>query len=207
MRALCLVLAFCVTSAKAEAETELQKFTATQPREIQAEFLAFQACSLLVGSKTWGRISFEESEAAIATECKKHLPFKPGQAMRSAAIEEFSGLALDERRLRSQGKPVPGYVPDPLVASTLDCVKKDNETKDEVAACFAERTGPFLRSDEPAETIATAVEGTCQGPLARYRAQLTSCIGSAEAVRISNVLVNSLRTVVISSVVQARVRP
>jgi hypothetical protein len=169
--------------------------------------LDFEACSLTVGSKVWGKTSFEESEIAIAKECKKHLPFRPGQAQRSAAIEEFARLALAERRLQYEGKPVPGYVPDPWVAGILECSKKSRETIDEVKACFAERTGPFLRSNEPAETIATAVEGACQGPLGRNRAQLMSCVGGEDAVRLSKELLSHMRTLVISSVVQARVAP
>jgi hypothetical protein len=210
MRTLCVALAMCIASSSVWAKTDVEKFIAEQPAVLQAELLDYYICSASAAGKAWRRgISFGDLETAIANECKRHLPFRPAQAKRAEVIAEFARLAIEERRLRYLGRPIPGYEPGPLAAEFLRCSKSNREAQAAVEACFADRAGPFIRgSNEPAETIALAVEGACQEPLAKYRSSLAGCgIPPADISSISGGLLNRLRTVVISAVLQARVQP
>jgi hypothetical protein len=204
----CVVLAV----ASGHADSELQKFEATIPPQAKLGIAKYQACAIstAVDKKKEGAL-FQVIELAIAKDCKKHIAdadrdlAKAGISAdeRAKIIERFSALALAERRLAFEGKPIPGYRMSPETARMMECTKRD--TYRAIDSCFVEQGRPLVQSStEQPETIALAVDGACRGAQAKLIRQLMACMTATEAQTLVQTYVRSLRLAVISAVVQER---
>jgi hypothetical protein len=196
------------------AESELQKFVASVPRDVASEILSYRACAatkMVEGHNA--QASFDEVERSIAAACKQHLPIKSAvpfaktaPAERAKLIEQFSRLAVEERRLTYEGKPIPGYKLDPWVERTLACTQT-RPIIGEINDCFTEQGRQLIEfSDEPAETIAVAVSAVCRTPQLKLRQMLLPCMDTREADGLVEMAVRPNREAVIAAVVQKRAR-
>jgi len=165
-----------IGTASAQAQTELQKFKSTLPPGANLAFVNYESCSLLAASNTrqaarerGQTASFEQIEAAIAETCMTKLLTDPqwtllrmSPAERAKLIERFSALALVERRLNYEGKPIPGFRMDRWVAEVMKCT--DRKVLKALDDCIIEQAKPLIQSStESPEAIALAVDGACQG--------------------------------------------
>src|SRR5712664_2457334 len=100
-------------SSQVSAKTELEKFLAEAPSSARLDFLNYKGCSLdILANKRHARASFDESEFAIANECKKHITAADREmrlhgtdtTKRAEIIRTFANLALSERRFLFEGK-------------------------------------------------------------------------------------------------------
>ena len=156
-------------TATARAESDLQKFMASVPPQVAFEFSMYQTCSVVTPLKNKGA-SFREKEIAIANECKKHITqaerdlaqarFPADQ--RTKIIERFSFLALTERRLRAEGKVIPGYEESPETTETIKCLHKLDAAKAVYSTCVDEALRNLIPlSTDTSDVVADAAIGMC----------------------------------------------
>jgi hypothetical protein len=210
-----LTLIFVLMSSSYScAETELNKLLETLPSKSRIGFINYKSCFLQVMSEQRRLASsFDQVEITVVNTCKKHLRAVDvdlanaglSAKQRAEAIEEYSYLALNERRLLYEGKEVPGFEMSPWTARVVGCL--DRKAYDEVETCFVERSKVLIQlSDEPAETIATAVDGACHEPQAKLIQQMAACVEPDRARQMLAVKTKLLRDLIVSAVVQARAR-
>jgi hypothetical protein len=206
-----LALIVLLFSSPSSAETALHSYVSSAPVSARFNLNMYNTCALresIEPSKASHR-SFDEVERAIAVACKKHIldadrsmiAAKIQADERRRVIEEFAYLALSERRLRFERKPIPGYEPPPE-ARCFD-VQKD---VDDIKNCFIEQgRGLVHRSQELPETIALAVETVCQPSILKLEDRFLACMTREQAhTAVENSVVKSMRNLIITAVVQSR---
>ena len=209
-------------SSNACAKTELEKFLADEvPSSARMEFLNYNGCSLDVIIKTRSKLVLEpdeitKSEIAIANECKKHVTAADSSMKRQGTdatkraeiIRTFANLSLNERRFLYQGKQVPGFEPDEWMKKTIQCGQDDAKAISEVEECHLTKAAEIIPyTDEPAETVATAVAGVCSATYGRLVAQLAKCVGGyPQAENLADRLAKKLHKEVIAAVILERAK-
>lgn len=174
-------------TSKVCAKTELEKFLAEVPSSARLDFLNYQGCYLdIMSSKKRTNSSFQETEFAIAKECKKHITAADNNmkwhgtdaTKRAEIIRTFANLALNERQFLFEGKHAPGFELDEWTQKTLQCANDSGQAVRNLDDCYVAKGRELIPyTDEPAETVATAVAGACSATYARVIAQLAKCVG------------------------------
>ena len=161
---------FLIGTAPAQAESDLQKFVATVPPQVAFEFSMYNTCAIVASLKKKKDASFQEKEMAIANECKKYITqaerdlaqarFPADQ--RAKIIERFSFLASTERRLRAEGKAIPGYQASPETTELMECLHKLDAAKAVYSTCVDEALRNLIPlSTDTSDVVADAALGMC----------------------------------------------
>jgi hypothetical protein len=127
---------------------------------------------------------------------------------RAEIIRTFANLSLNERRFLYQGKQVPGFEPDELVTKAVQCSKDSRKAISEVEDCYITKAAELIPyTDEPAETVATAVAGVCGTTYGRLVAQLAKCVGGyPRAENLAGEAAKQFREKVVAAVVLYRAK-
>jgi len=161
---------FLIGTAPAQAESDLQKFVATVPPQVAFEFSMYNTCAIVASLKKKKDALFQEKEMAIANECKKYITqaerdlaqarFPADQ--RAKIIERFSFLASTERRLRAEGKAIPGYQARPETTELMECLHKLDAAKAVYSTCVDEALRNLIPlSTDTSDVVADAALGMC----------------------------------------------
>ena len=195
--------------APAWAESDRQKFKAGFSPPVRLALAHYDSCSTLSDVKNAGSTLAQLDESA-ADRCSAELVklerelelagYSPGE--RSIVIGRYMSIVLNERKLHFENKPIPGHVYDPWTVRMTACF--DDAVKVTVTACFSKHATALMHSSEPAETIASAVDGACQTEQTKMFSQLSGCMDAQPAQALVRSYVARLRTQVISEIVQLR---
>lgn len=160
-----------VAGSSAQAASELQRLDATIPPRAKLGFAMYKSCALLTGiDKRNEGATFRDIEAAITATCRKHLNETDRDlaasglraADRAKMIEQYSALSLTERRLRAEGKPIPGYQESPETAKFMVCDRKMRAAKSAYASCVDEALRNLIPlSTDTSDVVADAAIGIC----------------------------------------------
>jgi hypothetical protein len=202
-----------VACKAAGAESALQQFQRTIPARVQYEFAVYQACALTaaVDAKRAGK-TFEQTEADIAGQCRRYVAEADRNMAaagtsaedRARIIETFGRLALEERRLTYEGKPVPRYEPDAWTKKATACLDT-GKVYEAINACVRSEARPLItHSQEQPEDIATAVLSSCQKPIAELKSQLVPCTGIQGSETAVAPYLKALRDSLVTAVVKDR---
>ena len=199
----------------AQADSDLQKFEAAIPPQAKLGFAEYQSCGLLTGiDKKNEAASFQDAEIAIAKDCKKHLVeadrdlAQTGMSAdeRAKVIERFSFLALTERRLRAEGKAIPGYEESPETAKFMACDRKMHAAKAVYVSCIDEALRNLIPlSRDTSDVVADAAVGMCSAKRSDVVTSLTCfSISASEANATVSQLDQQLRSSALGKVAAAR---
>jgi hypothetical protein len=152
----------------ADAESALQTFENTIPPKSRLPFAMFTSCALLLKGKDG---TFAQIEASIEKACKRDLEQAErdlatagfSETRRRDTINQFRSLAANERRLRFEKKPIPGYVMDPFTAKVMECDSKITSLKDVYITCVDEALRNIIpSSNDSSDVVADAAMGICE---------------------------------------------
>jgi hypothetical protein len=103
---------------------------------------------------------------------------------------------------------LPGFEPDEWLKKLNQCTKDDEQAISELEDCYITKAGELITySDEPAETVATAVAGVCSTTYGRLIVQLAKCVGGyPRAENLAEEAAKRFREKIIAAVVLQRAK-
>lgn len=208
-----IVTATALTTGAASAQSDLQKLEKTIPPQAKFAFAKYQACALTASIDHKGE-PFQAIEAAIARACKSAITEADGDLarlgmttqQRAKIIEQYSYLALTERRLRYEGKAIPGYQESPFTAQVMGCDRKMRAAKSVYLACINDAVTVLVpASTDASDVVADAAIGMCA---AKRSAVVTSLMCFSMSATEANATVSQLdaqlRSEALGKIVAAR---
>jgi hypothetical protein len=169
---ICVVL-FLVGASYAYGETQLEKFRSAIPPQLSLAISSNDACALIAfynAKNEAANIQFADIEAKIAKGCDEHLSWKhitrpklllPDTEI-AALFSRYKALSQFERRLKFEGKPIPGYVESPETKRFLACDTKMSDAKSKYISCVDDAVIYLVpNSLDSSDVVADAAVGIC----------------------------------------------